>query len=85
MFNRCVFFSLLFSSLLSGIPVPLGFEQAHVMYVWFDALTNYLSGIHALVRREGQAEQRYPRCGEIRSRSPMLEARLSSSRDYQHR
>ncbi|CAM9158865.1 unnamed protein product [Ectocarpus sp. 8 AP-2014] len=31
-----------------GIPVPVGFDQAHVMYVWFDALTNYLSGIHAL-------------------------------------
>lgn len=36
--------------LLTGIPVPVGFDQAHVMYVWFDALTNYLSGIHALVR-----------------------------------
>lgn len=33
-----------------GIPVPLGFDQEHVMYVWFDALTNYLSGVHALVR-----------------------------------
>lgn len=32
-----------------GIPVPLGFDQEHVMYVWFDALTNYLSGVHALV------------------------------------
>eukprot|EP01035_Chromulina_nebulosa_P017132 gene17132-22646_t len=31
-----------------GIPVPSGFDQKHVMYVWFDALTNYLSGIHAL-------------------------------------
>ena len=27
-----------------GIPVPEGFEQNHVMYVWFDALTNYLTG-----------------------------------------
>ena len=32
-----------------GIPVPEGFDPAHVMYVWFDALSNYLSGIHALV------------------------------------
>lgn len=31
-----------------GISVPKGFDQKHVMYVWFDALTNYLTGIHAL-------------------------------------
>lgn len=31
-----------------GIPVPEGFDSKHVMYVWFDALTNYLSGVHAL-------------------------------------
>jgi methionyl-tRNA synthetase len=31
-----------------GIPVPQGFDPKHVMYVWFDALTNYLSGVHAL-------------------------------------
>jgi methionyl-tRNA synthetase len=31
-----------------GIPVPEGFSPSHVMYVWFDALSNYLSGIHAL-------------------------------------
>lgn len=28
-----------------GIPVPHGFEPGHVLYVWFDALSNYLSGI----------------------------------------
>lgn len=28
-----------------GIPVPQGFEPGHVLYVWFDALSNYLSGI----------------------------------------
>lgn len=28
-----------------GIPVPAGFEPGHVLYVWFDALSNYLSGI----------------------------------------
>ena len=31
-----------------GIPVPEGFEKDHVMYVWFDALTNYLTGVDAL-------------------------------------
>lgn len=31
-----------------GIPVPSGFDSNHVMYVWFDALTNYLTGVHAL-------------------------------------
>jgi len=31
-----------------GIPVPDGFDQKHVMYVWFDALTNYLTGVNAL-------------------------------------
>jgi methionyl-tRNA synthetase len=31
-----------------GIPVPEGFEENHVMYVWFDALTNYLTGVDAL-------------------------------------
>ena len=31
-----------------GIPMPAGFDASHVMYVWFDALSNYLSGIHAL-------------------------------------
>jgi methionyl-tRNA synthetase len=31
-----------------GIPVPEGFDKRHVMYVWFDALTNYISGVHGL-------------------------------------
>lgn len=31
-----------------GIPMPTGFNANHVMYVWFDALSNYLSGICAL-------------------------------------
>jgi methionyl-tRNA synthetase len=31
-----------------GIPVPEGFEKDHVMYVWFDALTNYLTGVDYL-------------------------------------
>lgn len=31
-----------------GIPVPKNFDDKHVMYVWFDALTNYLTGVDAL-------------------------------------
>lgn len=31
-----------------GIRVPEGFDQKHIMYVWFDALTNYLSGVQVL-------------------------------------
>lgn len=30
-----------------GIPVPEGFEPNHVMYVWVDALSNYLTGVDA--------------------------------------
>jgi len=33
-----------------GIPVPQGFDPRHVMYVWFDALSNYLTGVNALDR-----------------------------------
>ena len=31
-----------------GIPMPEGFDQKHVMYVWFDALSNYLTGVNGL-------------------------------------
>jgi methionyl-tRNA synthetase len=31
-----------------GITLPEGYESNHVMYVWFDALTNYLSGVNGL-------------------------------------
>jgi methionyl-tRNA synthetase len=31
-----------------GVPVPEGFDPRHVMYVWFDALTNYGSGVQFL-------------------------------------
>ena len=31
-----------------GIEVPDGYKKNHVMYVWFDALSNYLSGVHGL-------------------------------------
>ena len=33
------------SQLTWGIPIPN--DPEHVMYVWFDALTNYLSGVDA--------------------------------------
>ena len=29
--------------------MPENFDQDHVMYVWFDALTSYLTGSQALV------------------------------------
>lgn len=31
-----------------GIPVPEGFDAKHVMYVWVDALSNYLTGVNGL-------------------------------------
>jgi len=31
-----------------GIQVPEGFNAKHVMYVWFDALSNYLTGVNGL-------------------------------------
>lgn len=31
-----------------GVPVPEGFDSKHVMYVWFDALSNYLTGVNAI-------------------------------------
>jgi methionyl-tRNA synthetase len=31
-----------------GIPVPEGFKENHVMYVWIDALSNYLTGVNGL-------------------------------------
>jgi len=37
-----------------GIPVPDGFEKNHVMYVWFDALSNYLTGVNALGVNNGE-------------------------------
>jgi methionyl-tRNA synthetase len=36
-----------------GIQVPEGFHQKHVMYVWFDALSNYLTGVNALGKNGG--------------------------------
>jgi methionyl-tRNA synthetase len=31
-----------------GIAVPAGFHDHHVMYVWLDALSNYLTGVNGL-------------------------------------
>jgi methionyl-tRNA synthetase len=31
-----------------GISVPEGFNENHVMYVWIDALSNYLTGVNGL-------------------------------------
>mmetsp|Transcript_46896 Transcript_46896/g.114386 ORF Transcript_46896/g.114386 Transcript_46896/m.114386 type:complete len:780 (+) Transcript_46896:83-2422(+) len=40
-----------------GIPVPEGFHESHVMYVWMDALSNYLTGVNALgVNGDGSIE-----------------------------
>ena len=32
-----------------GIPIPNDSSKKHVMYVWFDALSNYLTGVDALL------------------------------------
>ena len=37
-----------------GIPVPEGFDSKHVMYVWFDALSNYLTGVDAMEVSENE-------------------------------
>lgn len=40
-----------------GIPIPEGFEKNHVMYVWIDALSNYLTGVNGLgVNEDGSPE-----------------------------
>jgi methionyl-tRNA synthetase len=43
-----------------GIPVPSGFEEGHVMYVWFDALTNYLTGVNGLEANEDGSDPALP-------------------------
>ena len=43
-----------------GIPVPAGFDDKHIMYVWFDALTNYLSGVGALDEGEHSLKRYWP-------------------------
>ena len=40
-----------------GIAVPPGFQPHHVMYVWVDALSNYLTGVNGLgVNEDGSIE-----------------------------
>eukprot|EP01064_Diplonema_japonicum_P033857 TRINITY_DN6794_c0_g3_i1.p1 TRINITY_DN6794_c0_g3~~TRINITY_DN6794_c0_g3_i1.p1 ORF type:complete len:739 (+),score=209.66 TRINITY_DN6794_c0_g3_i1:61-2277(+) len=41
-----------------GIKLPEGFEDKHVMYVWFDALTNYLSATNILLPEDQQNPDR---------------------------
>lgn len=43
-----------------GIRVPEGFDQRHVMYVWFDALSNYISGIELLSSPENPLAKFWP-------------------------
>eukprot|EP01063_Lacrimia_lanifica_P026606 TRINITY_DN3611_c0_g1_i1.p1 TRINITY_DN3611_c0_g1~~TRINITY_DN3611_c0_g1_i1.p1 ORF type:complete len:599 (+),score=222.43 TRINITY_DN3611_c0_g1_i1:42-1838(+) len=38
-----------------GVPTPEGTEPGHVMYVWFDALANYLSAAASALSPPGQA------------------------------
>jgi methionyl-tRNA synthetase len=40
-----------------GISVPHGFDEKHVMYVWVDALSNYLTGVDALRVNNNGGEQ----------------------------
>ena len=40
-----------------GITMAEGFDDRHVMYVWFDALSNYLTGVHGL--EPGHEDSRY--------------------------
>jgi len=41
-----------------GIPTPDGFDADHVMYVWVDALSNYLTGVNGLgVNNDGSAPE----------------------------
>jgi methionyl-tRNA synthetase len=43
-----------------GINVPDGFDAKHVMYVWFDALTNYLTGVEGLDSSSTLASKFWP-------------------------
>jgi methionyl-tRNA synthetase len=40
-----------------GISVPEGFEKDHVMYVWMDALSNYLTGVNGLGANEEETKE----------------------------
>ncbi len=43
-----------------GIKVPEEFDQRHVMYVWFDALCNYLSAVHAIDEQPSSLSKFWP-------------------------
>ena len=43
-----------------GIPMPEGFDEKHVMYVWFDALSNYLTGVHYLDEQAHEMKRYWP-------------------------
>jgi methionyl-tRNA synthetase len=43
-----------------GVRVPEGFDQKHVMYVWFDALSNYISGVQLLEDPPGERSKYWP-------------------------
>eukprot|EP00754_Rhynchopus_humris_P046737 Rhum_TRINITY_DN6288_c0_g2::Rhum_TRINITY_DN6288_c0_g2_i1::g.19342::m.19342/K01874/MARS, metG; methionyl-tRNA synthetase len=41
-----------------GVSLPDGFQEKHVMYVWFDALTNYISASHLVLPEDQQDPKR---------------------------
>ena len=43
-----------------GIPIPNDASKKHVMYVWFDALSNYLTGVDALLESESDLKKYWP-------------------------
>ena len=43
-----------------GIPIPNDASKKHVMYVWFDALSNYLTGVDALLEGDSDLKKYWP-------------------------
>jgi methionyl-tRNA synthetase len=43
-----------------GIPIPNDASKKHVMYVWFDALSNYLTGVDVLLGDESKLKKYWP-------------------------
>ena len=43
-----------------GVPIPNDPSKKHVMYVWFDALSNYLTGVDALLDDESALKRFWP-------------------------
>ena len=39
-----------------GVKLPEGFDEGHVMYVWIDALTNYVTGAGGLSADKASAD-----------------------------